>query len=705
MTDLFNYQDPASLAVEALTEEQAKQELARLADHIHAHDKAYYQEDAPTVSDAEYDALRARNVAIEARFVHLIRSDSPSKRVGAAPKEGFGKVQHEVAMLSLANGFTEEDIGDFIKRIQRFLSLSEKEEIAFYAEPKIDGLSVSLRYEQGVFVQAATRGDGKEGEDITDNIKTLPDIPLTLEGAPDVLEVRAEVFMRHDGFHALNTSREAAGEALFANPRNAAAGSLRQLDSNVTAARPLTYFAYGVGQVVGTFIPTTQEALMIYFNTLGFNINPLSRTVASLADIMDYYQKLEEARITLDYDIDGIVYKVNRFDWQQRLGFIARSPRWAIAHKFPAEKAKTILKAITIQVGRTGALTPVAELEPITVGGVVVSRATLHNKDEIARKDIREGDHVIIQRAGDVIPQIVAVDSSKRNALSTPYIFPDHCPVCNSLAVREEGEAVVRCTGGMICAAQQEEQLKHFVSRNAFDIDGLGARQITAFYADGLIKEAADIFTLEARDNAESLTSLKNRDGFGDKSVENLFAAIEKRRHIALPRFIFALGIRHIGQVTATMLARHYGSVDAWLQAMQHLAQEGEESTQIAEELIALDGIGQTVIDSLHFFFKESHNYQALLRLLSHLTIEPYIEQQASNSFFSGKLVVLTGTLSAMSRAEAKAKLELLGAKVTGSVSAKTDYVIAGEAAGSKRKKAESLGVKIVEEEEFLMRI
>lgn len=699
MSDLFSYNGVSILAVELLSQEQATEELARLANEIHAHDKAYYQEDTPTINDGDYDALRQRNEAIEARFPKLVREDSPSVRVGATPKDGFGKITHAVPMLSLANAFSEEDIHDFIERIQRFLSLDSIEELLFYAEPKIDGLSFSVRYENGVLIHASTRGDGSEGEDITDNIKTLETLPHILNNAPKILEMRGEVFMHHQGFSALNKEREDAGDAVFANPRNAAAGSLRQLDSSITASRPLEYFAYGIGEISGDFNPSTQEELTKAFAGYGFTTNPLSQPVSSVDDIMHYYSLLLEKRAALAYDIDGIVYKVNRRDWQERLGKVARSPRWAIAHKFPAEKAQTILKEIIIQVGRTGALTPVAELEPITVGGVVVARATLHNKDEIERKDVRAGDHVTIQRAGDVIPQIVSVDITKRSSGSEPYQFPDRCPVCDSHAVREEGEAIMRCTGGLICSAQQEEQLKHFVSRNAFDIDGLGARQVTGFFEEGLIKEAADIFTLEVRDK-ENLTSLKNRDRLGEKSVEKLFKAINERRSINLERFIYALGIRHIGQVTAKMLARHSTSYDRWFKMMVTIADHKEEN--VSEDLLSLDGIGETVIASLYHFFKEAHNREALERLSSHLTIEDFQEIIAQDTAFSGKIVVITGTFSAMSRQEAKARLEACGAKVSGSVSSKTDFLVAGEAAGSKRKKAEQLGVTVLEEEAFL---
>jgi DNA ligase (NAD+) len=680
-----------------LTEDQAVGELQRLAKLIAEHDKRYYQKDAPTISDAEYDALRQRNNEIEARFPELIRKDSPSQRVGAAPTGRFGKVRHAVPMLSLDNAFADNDVSEFVDRVVRFLKLDETP--AFTAEPKIDGLSLSLRYEDGVLVTGATRGDGLEGEDVTANVRTLDDIPDKLKGRnlPAVVEVRGEVYMTHEDFLALNKRQADAEEPVYANPRNSAAGSLRQKDPSITASRKLKFFAYGWGEM--SAVPQdTQSDMVAWLGERGFVINPLFRLCSSVDEMLLLYRQVEEKRASLGYDIDGVVYKLNRLDWQTRLGFVSRSPRWAIAHKFPAEKATTIVRDIDIQVGRTGALTPVAKLEPVTVGGVVVQNATLHNEDEIARKDVRIGDTVNIQRAGDVIPQVLSVVLDKRPANAKPYKFPDRCPVCGSHAVREEGEAVRRCTGGLICPAQQVERLRHFVSRNAFDIEGFGEKQVQAFFADGLVMQPADIFTLEAR-NRRAEKKLEDREGYGETSVRNLFAAIAERRRIALNRLIFALGIRHIGETNARLLARHYGTVEAFLDGMT-AAGAGKDSEAYGE-LINIGGIGEVVADAVVEFFKEERNRDAVGRLLDEIEVEP-MEKAKSDSAISGKTVVFTGTLEKMTRSEAKAQAERLGAKVAGSVSKKTDYLVVGPGAGSKLKEAQTHGVAVLSEDEWL---
>ncbi|MCP5361629.1 MAG: NAD-dependent DNA ligase LigA [Hyphomicrobiales bacterium] len=685
----------AEIAPEQLTEAQATEELARLAAEIAAHDQRYYQEDAPVVSDAEYDALRMRNAAIEARFPQLVRQDSPSLRVGAAPSEKFGKVKHRIPMLSLGNAFSEEDIADFLQRIRRFLGLAEDAEITLLCEPKIDGLSFSARYEKGKLVQGATRGDGETGEDITENLRTV--LPGVLKGTPpDVLEVRGEVYMSHADFAALNAQREAAGEALFANPRNAAAGSLRQLDPAITASRKLQYFVYGWGEI-SSELAETQSGCIAALGAYGLVTNPLVQSCSDLETLLAYYARIYAKRPELPYDIDGLVYKVDRLDWQKRLGFVARAPRWAIAHKFPAEQAKTVLEDILIQVGRTGALTPVAVLRPVTVGGVVVSRATLHNEDEIRRKDIRIGDTVTIQRAGDVIPQVVAVDMALRPDDSQPYTFPETCPACGSHAVREEGEAVRRCTGGLICPAQAVERLKHFVARGAFDIEGLGKKQVELFWQKGLLHNPVDIFRMEAR-QPEWETPLNAWEGWGKKSAGNLFAAIAARRSMSLERFIYALGIRHVGETTAKMLARHYGSYHTFEAAMR--AAEGEAG-EAWEGLLAIDGIGPAAAQELVAFYAEPHNRDLLAKLTQEVQVQDAVAPVASSPL-SGKSVVFTGTLEHMTRSEAKARAESLGMKVVGSVSAKTDYVVAGAEAGSKLKKAEALGVKVLSESEWV---
>ncbi len=698
-------QDLRNLGVEQLSKAQAAQELARLAREIAHHDRLYFLHDRPEISDAEYDALVRRNAAIEARFPDLVRADSPSRRVGAAPAETFAKVRHRVPMLSLDNAFGPEDIRDFVDSVRRFLRLDENTPLEMTAEPKIDGLSISLRYERGELMTAATRGDGTTGENVTANVRTIDVIPnqVTAADFPDLFEVRGEIYMARDDFFALNAAQQAAGEKVFANPRNAAAGSLRQLDPSITASRPLQFFAYAWGEV--SALPAeTQKGVIEAFARWGFPVNPLMELCESVEAMLDYYQRLERERAGLGYDIDGIVYKVNRLDYQERLGFKSRAPRWAIAHKFPAERATTVLQDIEIQVGRTGALTPVAKLEPVTVGGVVVQNATLHNEDEIARKDIRIGDTVVVQRAGDVIPQVVEVVLEQRPAGAQPYQFPTRCPACGSHAVRELNErtgkpdAVRRCTGGLICPAQAVERLKHFVSRDAFDIEGLGAKQIEAFYEEGLVRKPADIFTLEVRD-AKSLKKLKDREGWGPKSVRNLWAAINRRRKIALDRFIYALGIRHIGVTTARLLAKTYGSWQSFAEAMAKIA-EGDQQARAALEDI--DGIGGTVIEALAEFFKEPHNLEALEALLQEVEVEDYHFEAVSDTPVSGKTVVFTGKLERLSRSEAKAQAERLGAKVAGSVSKKTDLVVAGPGAGSKLKKAEELGLQILSEEDWI---
>jgi DNA ligase (NAD+) len=687
-----------SRPVEQLTDLEAAAELAHLAQEIHAHDRAYYEQDAPTISDAEYDALRQRNIAIEARFPHLVRADSPSLKVGAAPAEAFAKVEHRKPMLSLSNVFSEEEVGDFVQRVRRFLGLPEQEPVACVCEPKIDGLSFSATFENGRYVRSATRGNGTVGEDITNNLATVVGWPRQMKGErlPSLIEIRGEVYMDKGDFMALNARRAEAGEPLFANPRNAAAGSLRQLDSSITAARRLRYFVYAVGEVQGAPPVATQHEFLSWCEAAGFCVNPLSVLAEDEAAIQQAYLALQEKRAGLSYDIDGMVLKVNRWDWQERLGFVQRSPRWGTAYKFPAEQAETLLEAIQIQVGRTGALTPVAHLTPINVGGVMVARATLHNEDEIARKDIRVGDTVRLQRAGDVIPQIVAVREDQRPADSKPYVFPDHCPVCGSTAVREEGEAVRRCTGGLVCDAQLVERLRHFVSRQAFDIEGLGTKQMEAFWREKLIHEPQDIFTLAARDQ-QSLTPLRKREGWGEKSASNLFAAIEKARRISLPRFIYALGIRHIGEGNAGLLARNYVTIEGFVEAMDRVAQGDAEARA---ELDNIHGIGEKVAKELCEFFANERQRQTLAAILAQVTVEA-APQVAAASPVAGKTVVFTGSLTQQTRSEAKAEAQALGAKVAGSVSAKTDYVVAGEDAGSKLDAARALGVAVLSEEDW----
>ena len=712
----------SSKSVDKLTSAEAEKELDRLAKEIARHDRAYHGEDAPQISDADYDALRRRNADIEARFPLLVRADSPSHRVGAKASEKFAKVTHRVPMLSLDNAFSDEDVADFLGRVRRFLGLKEDEEIAVTAEPKIDGLSASLRYESGVLVQGATRGDGQEGEDITANLRTISDIPLRLKGKPPaVLEVRGEVYMTHKAFEALNKRQEKDGKPVYANPRNSAAGSVRQLDPSITASRALNFFAYTWGEV-SEMPAKTQSGMLEKFESYGFVVNPLVRRCETLKEVLKFYRDIESRRARLGYDIDGVVYKVDRLDLQERLGFVSRSPRWATAHKFPAEQAETVLEDIEIQVGRTGKLAPVARLKPVTVGGVVVQNATLHNEDEIGRLDARIGDTVVIQRAGDVIPQILRVIEDKRPKGARPYKFPDKCPVCGSHAVREVDEKTGkmdvdrRCTGGLVCDAQTVERLKYFVGRDQFDIEGLGGTLIELFHDKGLLKEPADIFALtqkpekvakvlaehraalsEERRAAEGKdavkTKAKKKDEGEGKQVENLMAAIERRRTIPLDRLINALGIRHVGETTARLLARRYLNLDAFLTGMT-----GDDAL---EELQHIEGIGGVVAEAIHDFFTEPHNVKALGRLLEWLTVTD-MAAPAKSSPVSGKTVVFTGTLEKMTRQEAKARAESLGAKVSGSVSAKTDIVVAGPGAGSKLKDAQKHNVQVMDEDAWL---
>jgi DNA ligase (NAD+) len=700
-----------SISVADLTEAQAKAELKRLAAEIAAHDKRYYQQDTPTITDAEYDALRRRNAAIEARFPKLIRADSPSQRVGAAPTGKFKKVRHAVPMLSLDNAFSDEDVIDFVARIRRFLRLGNDEKIAFSAEPKIDGLSMSLRYEDGELVTAATRGDGAEGEDVTANIRTLGDVPKRLKGrnVPQVCEVRGEVYMTKHAFLSLNERQKAAGGQIFANPRNSAAGSLRQKDPAITASRPLGFFAYSWGEM-SKMPADTQSGMIKWFESCGFKTNPLARLCRSTEELMAFHHEIEESRAELDYDIDGVVYKVDRIDWQERLGFVSRVPRWGIAHKFPAERAITVLKGIEIQVGRTGAFTPVGKLEPVSVGGVIVQNVTLHNEDYIkgiggggeqlrGGRDLRIGDTVVVQRAGDVIPQIVDVVADKPRGKET-YQFPTKCPcplktkvMREETATGEEG-ARARCTGEFACPYQKIQHLMLFVSRRAFDIEGLGEKQIELFFDKGWVKEPADIFTLEKKHRSDLL----EQEGFGETSVRNLFNAIEARRKIALDRFVYALGIRHVGETTALALARGYGSWKAFHDAALKVAKDDADA---AAEMDALDQIGDTVIEAVKAYLGESHNRGVVERLTKQITILD-AEKPKTNTAVAGKTVVFTGALEKMTREEAKAQAERLGAKTAGSVSRKTDYVVAGPGAGSKLADAKKLGVTVLTEDEWL---
>jgi DNA ligase (NAD+) len=684
--------------VTELTEAEAKKELARLAGEIEHHRKLYYQKDAPEISDAAFDALVQRNEAIEKRFPKLKREDSPTEKVGAAPAAGFAKVRHLEPMLSLDNAFTREDVAEFLGRVRRFLGLKAEAPIPLALEPKMDGLSANLRYENGALTLGATRGDGAVGEDITQNLKQIADIPHRLKGkAPKVVEIRGEVFMTKAGFLKMNAARESEGETPFMNPRNAAAGSVRQMDPRITKARPLRFFAYAFGAAEGFDWPATHSDLLKQLKAWGFETNPKNTTADDLDGVMAFYDAMQMQRAELDYDIDGVVYKVNDLKLQERLGFVGRAPRWAIAHKFAAERAITTLKEIFISVGRTGVLTPVAFLEPVNVGGVMVSRASLHNEDEIARKDIREGDKVIVQRAGDVIPQIVQVVDSDRKGRGKPFKMPERCPVCGSHAIREEGEAARRCIGGLICANQAVERLRHFVGRGTFDIDGFGDKTIREFWELGWVKSPADIFRLERHRRA-----LLEREGWGEASVQKLLDAIEARRTIALDRFIYALGIPQVGEVTARLMARHYGSLKAWRKAMIAANTIGSEARQDLDEI---NGIGPSVVDDLTGFFAEKRNLEVLDELEKEVTVEDYVLTVAADSPVAGKTVVFTGTLEKMTRNEAKARAESLGAKVAGSVSAKTDFVIVGADAGSKAKKAAELGVRTLSEDEWLAMI
>ncbi len=704
----------ALVDIDKLTKAQAKVEHMRLALELEGHDRRYYQDDAPSVTDAEYDALRQRYNAIEKRFPEFVTTDSPSQKVGAAPSGRFKKVRHAVPMLSLDNAFAEQDVIDFVGRIARFLKLGEDDKIDFSAEPKIDGLSMSLRYEGGELVTAATRGDGAEGEDVTANIRTLQDVPQKLKGrnVPDICEVRGEVYMTKKAFLALNERQKAAGDTIFANPRNSAAGSLRQKDPTITASRPLGFFAYAWGEM-SAMPEETQTGMIHWFERCGFKTNPLTKLCHSVEQLIAFHRKIEEQRAELDYDIDGVVYKVDRLDWQQRLGFVSRTPRWAIAHKFPAERAMTVLRDIEIQVGRTGSFTPVGKLEPIGVGGVIVQNVSLHNEDYIngiggdgeqlrEGRDIRIGDTVVIQRAGDVIPQVVDVVIDKRPKGAKEFHFPKKCPcplhtdvVREETATGEEGSRA-RCSGEFACPYQKIEHLRLFVSRRAFDIDGLGEKQIQFFFDEGWVKEPADIFTLPKR-NAE--LKLEDIEGYGETSVRNLFASIDGRRRISLERFIYALGMRHVGETTALALARGYGSWQAFHDAGLAVAKGDEETIA---EMDALDQIGDTVIKSVGAYFGESHNRGIVERLVSELDEIIDAEKPKSNSAVSGKTVVFSGSLEKMTRDEAKANAERLGAKAASSVSKKTDYLVAGPGAGSKLTDAKKHGVTVLTEDEWL---
>jgi DNA ligase (NAD+) len=704
---------PSLKPVDQLTLSEARAEHDALGREIAEHDRRYYEEDAPTVSDAEYDALRKRYEALEGLFPELKTSESLTQKVGSRASEKFAKIRHRVPMLSLANGFADEEVEEFVERIRRFLQWKADAPLVFTAEPKIDGLSLSIRYEKGKLVNAATRGDGAEGEDVTNNARTVSDIPQVLKGSniPDVFEVRGEVYLSHRDFAAINERQEAAGKPLFANPRNAAAGSLRQLDPKITASRPLCFFAYAWGEV-STMPADTQFGMMEALRGFGFKVNKLTRRCSSVAEMLEHYHAIETDRANLGYDIDGVVYKVDDLNLQQRLGFVSRSPRWALAHKFPAQKAVTVLEDIEINVGRTGSLNPIARLRPVTVGGVVVSNATLHNEDYIKGiggngekirdgVDIRIGDTVIINRAGDVIPKVLEVVLEKRPSDAKPYEFPTQCPACGSHAVREvnprtgKEDAVRRCTGGLICPAQARERLKHFVSRNAFDIEGMGEQRIDEFYEEGLVQRPQDIFTLAER-NARSLKRLENREGWGETSVRNLFAAIEARRSIALNRFIFALGIPHIGETSARLLARHFHTFEALRDAAKAAA---DPESEAHAELTAIGGIGPVVAEAVIEFFKEGHNEEMLDALLAQVNVEAMEAPATISSPVAGKTVVFTGSLEQMTREEAKAMAERLGAKVAGSVSKKTDIVVAGPGAGSKLAKAAELGVQVMDED------
>jgi len=681
-----------------MTPIKAEAEHRRLVDEVTKHDDAYHAKDAPLVPDSDYDALRKRLLVLEEHFPDLVTLDSPSQRVGAQARSGFGKIVHARPMLSLANAFGREDMDDFMDRIRRFLGKDAEGVVELIAEPKIDGLSASLRYEKGVLVTGATRGDGQIGEDITANLRTIPDIPdiLLEDNPPDVFEVRGEVYMSKDAFFSLNEKQAAEDKQIFANPRNAAAGSLRQLDVSITTSRPLSFFAYAWGETSDLPFNNHSDGLAT-LKKWGFSTNPLTKVCGDIDAAMAAFDNVGAQRATLPYDIDGVVFKINRLDWQDRLGMVSRSPRWAIAHKFPAEQAQTIINEIDIQIGRTGTLTPVAKLQPVNVGGVMVSNATLHNQDEIERKDIRVGDTVIVQRAGDVIPQVVSVVLDARPSNSEPWVFPDTCKYCGSPAVREEGEAARRCTGGLICPAQRVERLRHFVSRNAMDIDGLGEKQIAAFWEEGRIESPVDIFTLAERD-ALADTPLIESDGWGELSVRKLFAAIDARRTIGLERLLFALGMRHIGQENAKLIAKSYVNMDALMSAMREARVEDSDARV---ELENIDGIGPKVAVALIDFFAAEANLQIVKGLTRQIDIQDYIIDE-SDSPVSGQTLVFTGSLEITTRPEAKAQAESMGAKVAGSVSKKTDLVIAGPGAGSKLKKAQELGVRVIDEAEWL---
>ena len=711
-------------ALSGLDERAAARRLDDLAARIAAANRAYFQDDAPDITDAAYDALKRELLALEARFPHLVKPDSPTAQIGAEPAEGFSKITHAERMLSLANAFDAADVADFVTAIRRYLGLATDAPLSLTAEPKIDGLSLSLRYEEGRLISAATRGDGETGENVTANARTIAQIPQRIAGAPAVLEVRGEVYMSHADFAALNARQSASGGKLFANPRNAAAGSLRQLDAEITRARPLKFFAYGWGQLSAPLASTQSDAIA-RLAAMGFPTNPWMRRCDTLEALLAHYAQIEDQRAMLGYDIDGVVYKIDDLALQARLGLRSTTPRWAIAHKFPAQLAWTRLEAIDIQVGRTGALSPVARLAPVTVGGVVVSNATLHNEDYIAGrdarggpirdgKDIRVGDWVQVYRAGDVIPKIADVDLSRRPADAQPFVFPTHCPECGSEALREEGDAVRRCTGGLICPAQAVEKLKHFVSRAAFDIEGLGARQVEAFYTDGWIKEPADIFELRAKFGS-GLQQLRNREGWGEKSAQNLFDAIDDRRRIGLGRVIFALGIRHVGEVAANDLARHFTSWRAFIDCVERASLEPAAHAPDARarkpllpqssawaEITGIDGIGEAVALALTSTLSQVAERASIERLIAHLDVQAPPARASSGSPVVGLTVVFTGTLEKMTRAEAKARAESLGAKVAGSVSAKTDLLIAGPGAGSKAAKAAELGIRIIDEDGWL---
>lgn len=672
-----------------------KFKIEELRAQIRHHDKKYYHDEKPEISDAEYDKLMMELQKLEAEHPELITPDSPTQKVGVKPLEKFEKVRHAKPMLSLSNAFSMEDISDFLTRAKKFLGIKEEENIEVFCEPKIDGLSFTARYEKGKLVMGATRGDGEEGENVTQNISTISSLPKNLKGdVPDILEVRGEIYLSHSEFERINKEKIEEGDEPFANPRNAASGSIRQLDSKITASRKLKYFVYGWGEVSEEKWDT-QSGAVDYFKSLGFIVNERSKPCKDICEIEEFYKNLYEIRPDLDYDIDGLVYKINSIRLQERLGFVARAPRWAIAHKFPAEQGKTKIENITIQVGRTGALTPVADLTPINIGGVVVKRATLHNKDEIERKDIRIGDTVVIQRAGDVIPQVVSVDIDARKD-SKEFAFPDKCPVCNSPAVREGDDAIIRCTGGISCAAQAVEYLKHFISRDAFDIEGLGKRQVEKFYEKEIIKEPADIFTLEER-NQE--INLEKWEGYGETSVTKLFTSINSRRKIGLDKFIYSLGIRHIGQENAKLLAKNYISFGEFFEKAKKI---NDNSSAEYQEMLNIDGLGEKIVKSVALFFSNEKHVKLVENLLKKIEVENFKKIENSDSALSGKSVIFTGTLTKLTRAEAKARAEESGAKVVSSISAKTDYLIAGEDAGSKLKKATELGVKIISEDEFL---